>query len=233
MSTTDRGMSDATLSRALAKAFPRASTKRKGKQRLTYILGIQPTATLLEHSDTAGSEEHLNTAESEEHLKTAESEEEMVADQDAVQGLQDENQQLQCKNMELCERVQALESRIKALEQQQSVSMEPELHRQMYMVMHRGTCTVSGPDTPEHFSHFSLDAIATELQTHGPDLYKLFMELGDVRRTTEDEDDSVTVQTIKATTSLCTFLNARSRKVKGFQLLMGLMLIARATSRQV
>ena len=157
---------------ALTKAFPRVTTKRMGKQGLTFALGIVPIATDAD-AGTGG-------------------------DPAIIQSLQEENSQLRRTNVELREQVQALESQIKALEQQPS--LQTELDRQMYMVMSRGTYTVSGPDTPEHFSHFSLEVITSELQAHAPDLYKLFMDLGDVRRRSQD-DDSVTAQMTKATTS--------------------------------
>ena len=38
---------------------------------------------------------------------------------------------------------------------------------------------------------------------------------------------------IKAVTSLCSLLNARSVRTKGLQLLISMMLVARATSKQV
>ena len=38
---------------------------------------------------------------------------------------------------------------------------------------------------------------------------------------------------LKAVIALCTLLNARSARVKGLQLMVSLMLVARATSRQV
>ncbi len=69
----------------------------------------------------------------------------------------------------------------------------------------------------------SLEAITSEMQTHVPDLYRMFMQLGDV---SEDDSDDVTMQMMKATSSLCCLLNARSMRAKGFPLLMGLMLIA-------
>ena len=38
---------------------------------------------------------------------------------------------------------------------------------------------------------------------------------------------------LKAVMALCTLLNARSARVKGLQLMVSLMLVARATGRQV
>ncbi len=210
--TAETGMAaaDCNLSKAVAQAFPRANTKRKGKKLMTFIQGIQaiaPTTPMLPD------------------ITEPEEEEEVAERQNDVQRLQDQNKELQ-------ERIQGLECRLKALEQQKTYTYS-ELDRQMYTVMQRGVCTASGPDTQEHFERFSFDAITTELMTHAPDLYRLFLDLGDVRRRADDDDDAVTIPTMKATTSLCTLLNARSARVKGFQLMMGLMLIARATSKQV
>ena len=46
-------------------------------------------------------------------------------------------------------------------------------------------------------------------------------------------DSSTSIKEIKGVISLCTVLNARSNRVKGVQLLVSMMLIARSTSKQV
>ncbi len=89
-----------------------------------------------------------------------------------------------------------------------------------------------GPDSPEHFDSFSIDTVITELKTHVPDLHRLFMTLGDVERNKKDAD-ARPVEETRAVTSLCALLKARSVRVQGIQLLLGFMLVARSTNRQV
>lgn len=72
-----------------------------------------------------------------------------------------------------------MHERIRGLEQYKTY-VHSQLDQQMYLVIHRGTCTASGPQ--EHFHQFSLDTITTELKTHAPDLYPLFLDLADVSR---------------------------------------------------
>ena len=90
-----------------------------------------------------------------------------------------------------------------------------------------------GPDTCENFDTFSINMDITELHCNAPDAYQLVMALGMTDRNWASEDDSVTVEQLHAIMSKCTLLKARSVRVKGVQLLISLMLIARSTNRQV
>ena len=96
-----------------------------------------------------------------------------------------------------------------------------------------GSILIHGPDTVEGFESFSIDAVISEVKQCSPDLLSLFNRLGDVRQNVPDDCDDLAAEEIKAFIALCTLLNAKSRKVKGMQLFMGMMLTARATSRQV
>ncbi len=217
-SETGAGVSDYSLSRAVSKVFPHATAKRIGKKRVTYIHGIQSTAPASMLPPTT--EDVAQEGKAQEDIA-----------QEGVAQVQSDVQRLRQLNTELQRKVEDLEYKIAAMEQQATYTTE--LTTQMFTMMQRGTCIASGPDTQEHFENFSLDAVIAELKAHAPSLYQLFLELGDVRRVARDDSDAITVQTMKATASLWTLLNARSSRVKGFQLLMGLMLVARATSRQV
>lgn len=64
-----------------------------------------------------------------------------------------------------------------------------------------------------------------------PKLLELFLELGDVSRNCIDGKSSVSQ--VKVITSLCTLLNAKSNRSIGLQLLLGLLLVARATDKNV
>ena len=99
-------------------------------------------------------------------------------------------------------------------------------------VIYHASAVTQGPTSLEGFRQFDLDSIISELRFRAPDLYQLFMTLGDTQRHQEEEEE-VTTENVKAVSALCSTLNARSARSKGLQLLLGMMLIARGTSRQV
>ena len=103
--------------------------------------------------------------------------------------------------------------------------------RQADAIQQKGTIVAHGPDTLEAFDSFDIESILKELKAHAPDLYSLFKSLGNTRRNATS--DEISVEDVKAISSLCYFLNARYVKVNGMQLLMSFMLIARATTKQV
>lgn len=94
---------------------------------------------------------------------------------------------------------------------------------------------VHGPDTPDHLCTFSIRGVVEELKQLAPTLFGLFVSLGDTKRNSKshDTDSTETHEDMKAMFSLCSLLNARSQKVKGIQLFISMMLIARATNKQV
>lgn len=78
---------------------------------------------------------------------------------------------------------------------------------------------------------FNMDHVVAELEKQTPELYQLFEMIGDTKRNADDGE--LSTEGIKAICSLCSLLNARSSRAKGLQLMISLMLIARATARQV
>lgn len=98
------------------------------------------------------------------------------------------------------------------------------------IIQHKGIVT-QGPVSLEAFNSLDLHSIITELSTRAPDLFQLCMTIGDTSR--NKQEDEITTEEIKAVSAMCSLLNARSARTKGLQLLMGMMLIARGTSRQV
>ena len=88
-----------------------------------------------------------------------------------------------------------------------------------------------GPDTVERFEQFSMSAVIAELQSSCPELYKLVQHLGSTQRNVRD--GARPDEKLKAVMAICTLLNARSARVKGLQLMISLMLVARATGKQV
>ena len=132
-------------------------------------------------------------------------------------------------NRELRERIQILEDRVKQLER-----MTPQsLAKQADGLVQQSCLTVCGPNTYTNFQSFSIDGVIRELREQVPDIHELFMQLGDVHRNLDRNDTTTSAEEMKAVNSLCTLLNARCSRVKGIQLLLSMMLIARSTTKQV
>ena len=103
--------------------------------------------------------------------------------------------------------------------------------QQMDAFQHHGPDIVHGPNSATQFSEFSMEAIITEINSHVPDAYQLFCQLGNTGRNAKD--GGTPAEERKAVMLLCTIMNARSQLANGLQLLLTYMLIARATSKQV
>lgn len=144
----------------------------------------------------------------------------------SITQLTEELRSERAQNMKLQEKTHRLEARIRELE-----STSPSYLTMQVDALPQTSLTASGPDSYEHFHEFTVEGMIHELQELVPDLYGLFMHLGDVSRTVSL--DAVSTQKLKAISALCTMMNARSSRVKGLQLLISMMLIARSTSKQV
>lgn len=125
--------------------------------------------------------------------------------------------------------IQELKQRVTKLEEEKK-SGEIFCRQADELIQHK-TVVTQGPATLAAFYSLDLHSIIAELRTRAPDLYHLCMTIGDVNRNQKKEE--VTTEEIKAVSSMCSLLNARSARMKGLQLLMGMMLVARGTSRQV
>ena len=222
---------------AVQDAFPTVVTgKRIGKKRVTMVLGVTkrksggtPSALAGASSESGGmssetagvssqlpetSSESAGTAQplasGDSHLQAA-----LEAERQHSQELREEVRQLQTK-------VQLLESTVQRLESVQSPGYVQQLKQQVEAVIqHRGS-VVHGPDTPEHFDTFSVDDVIREVKQYAPDVYQLFQVLGMTSRNAQE--GQLPTEELKAAVSLATLLNARSNRVKGIQLLLGIML---------
>ena len=148
----------------------------------------------------------------------------------SIEALSEQLAQEREKNAQLQDKVQRLEATIQELK-----STSPaHLITQMDTLSPR-CLAVSGPDSYEHFCEFTIEGMVRELQEMVPYLYGFFMHLGDVSRniSSDDAGHGHNIRRMKAISSLCTLLNARSNRVNGLQLLVSIMLIARSTSKQV
>ena len=128
----------------------------------------------------------------------------------------------------LLQQIEDLQQQVREL---QKKSEQVVLCSQTDSILQHKSALTQGPITLDSFQQLDFDDIVNELQVQAPALYSMFMSLGNTKRNAKE--DEVTTEQTKAVSSLCSLLNARSARVKGLQLLMSMMLVARATSRQV
>lgn len=82
------------------------------------------------------------------------------------------------------------------------------------IIQHKSAVT-QGPSSLEGFNQLDLQSVISELAVQAPDLYALFMNLGDVKRNSEIDD--VTTEQTKAISSMCSLLNARLKLTEDAQ----------------
>ena len=130
--------------------------------------------------------------------------------------------------------MRTLEHRVRELEQCVHITSPSVITTQADTLLHNNIAVYHGPNTILHFKEFSLDTITAEIKQNAPALFKLFQAL--CHNVTADEftlDEDPSRDDIKAITSLSVALKSRSTKVLGLQLLIGMMLVGRATNRRV
>lgn len=84
----------------------------------------------------------------------------------------------------------------------------------------------------ERLDSFTLAEVIRDVKRSAPNLYSLLCDLGDTSRNASDKMIT-THEEVKVITSVCVLPNARSRRIKGVQLFLSIMLIARAVNKQV
>ena len=175
-----------------------------GKSQSKHILGIQPvtnTASLRLQGDTSTSTQ-LSSPQLTELLETERAENLKLQEDSHPRGT--------------CPRTYANHSLRQQADQ---------------LINKSNTLTACGPDIREHFYGFSVDRMIHDICEQVPDVYALFMQLGDVEKNVSSGGTSA--EELKAVSALCTVLNARCSRMKGMQLLISMMLIARSTGRKV
>lgn len=191
------------VSRILQEEFPIAEKKIYSSDRTMHIFGIEEVR------------EELSTP-------TAEDDE--------------EKQHLKHRIRELEETVRTLEHRVRELEQLVHITSPSVLTTQADRLLHSNMAVYHGPNTIMHFNEFSLDTISAEIKQNAPALLQLFRALcHNVNITVTDlrTDEDHAHDDTKAFASLSVALKSRSTKVLGLQLLVGMMLVGRATNRRV
>ena len=194
----------------LDECFPLIRSKRCTQSKQTYLFGIE--LRLSESASSSHTESQDNPATTMDVTSAASS---MSNDPEVLRP-----------------RIQYLESRIKDLESKLMVAENREsLIKEADLVIACGSQGSHGPDSIDDLSDFSIDAVIAEFQSYAPSLYAFFQQLGHTHR--NSSDTSLPVEEMKALMASCTLMNARSNRFKGLQLLLSMMLIARATNKQV
>lgn len=198
-------LSPYSVSRSIQGAFPNAVSRRFGKSKHKYIFGMAQNIPIsATQSDTS----------------TISSSSPSTSQASAMEGV---------NVADLLVRISQLEDRVKELERESHSSMI----QQADLILQHKSIITQGPDTLDNFHEFNMDSVVAELEKQTPELYQLFEMIGDTKRNADGNEDELSTEGIKAICSMCSLLNARSSRVKGLQLMISLMLIARATARQV
>ena len=196
-----------TLSSLIEETFPNTERRRLSQDRATHVLGleeVQPEVPIPPPT--------------------------IVVDE--------EKEELKARIRELEQTVRDLRVRLSQLEEQlRSTSISTSsLTTQADYLLHRNMAMYHGPNTIDHFSEFSLDSIRAEIKHTAPALFQLFTTLSHSVMTgdpSQYSNDDQSCDDTKAITSLSILLRSRSAKALGLQLLIGMMLVGRATSRRV
>lgn len=198
------------MSGYIKEAFPTSLSKRSGHNRETHIFGLQAKS----HSgpSTSTSQTIESTALQENLL------------------LRERIKQLQvneCSSLKA--KVEQLETRLQDIEQYSPVALSDQPNH----LMSPSNAVYHGPNTIQHFTDFSMEALIAECNQHAPDLLRLLNELGQTDRHRPEEGETSIAGQVKTLMSLFTLVKCRSTKVLGIQLLITFMLIARSARCQV
>ena len=210
--------SRAMISHFVKEAFPNAEHKKMGKQRQTYVLGIEAVP------ETSTSPQ-VSTESQPLQQEVEKLQQELCCSKEEITNLQDEVGEYKRK-------LAAMQQEVAEL---RASSVSPSLlHSQMQVALRPSNIVYSGPSTIERFQSFSVQGAISELKRLAPDVYKLMATIGTTcTLDSEGEDRETRLSELRCVTSLCALLKNRSTKVLGIQLLVTFMLIARATSKQV
>ncbi len=244
------GTSSVATSHVIKEAFRSSTKRRSGGERLLCIFGVrlrqpsaQSTSLGLSPPDTLSASTNLLPVVSaagssglgvgtsgfllqpmQLHPIVAHSTSQLLLD------LQLERDKRFALEQQVCE----LTAKVHECSSSQPVAQyQEDLQSEVDSVVSSGLSLLHGPGTEDHFMGFTLDGVVQELKFNCPQMYKLFQQLPRTQRNVTDDVEGLPLQELKGVMSLCTLLNARSARAKGVQLMISLMLVARATNKQV
>ena len=220
-------MTAKSISQLVRQVFPNTSCKRRGKQRLTHLVGIEPKHELSSCLDMSTSVP-LSGGTSTSLTFTASS----VSDITTLSNSIPDSISIPSPSTSSCtasDRLALLSELQMEREKRKSLELEVNiLKRQLHDVQsatqYKQTLSseidstvlsrnilVHGPDTVERFNTFSMNAVISELKTSCPSVYSLIQQLGSTQRYASDNDD-VPDEELKGVMAICTLLNARSAR---------------------
>ena len=254
------GITSVSLSRFIKEVFPTSCKKRRGRQKVSYIVGIEKksplshfAASLVGTSTSAGTSTSgmstsaplmgmstsaslastcMSTPASLMGQSTSASVADTLSLSSQVSALLLELQTERKKRAALELEVDVLKKKLEARSEVESaVDYQHKLNSEIDCAVSSHRILVHGPDTVQHFQDFSMSSVISELQATCPEVYSLVQQLGNTQR--YPKDGAMPDEELKGVMAICTLLNARSAKVKGVQLMISLMLVARSAGRQV
>ena len=203
-------LSNYQVSQAISTAFPNTFSRASTHDRTKHIFGLE------EITDTPCSSSYVLSTD-------------LEAENRQLRLLVDD-QQLRLQEMQ--NRIEELERQVAQLQKQVDTSAQSHsLESQIGSLSSPQNAAYHGPDTITHFNDFSIGHVITEFKNQAPDVWQLLNNLGNTGRFSEADDQQLAQLRIVSCMSL--LLKSRSHKMLGVQLLVSLMLIARATSRKV
>ena len=191
------------VSNAITTAFPNTYSRASTHNRKKHIFGLEKRPTT----------DHVQTCATPSTSREA---------------------QLTLEIQQLQQQVLSQQSRICELEKQvqESSALSPlSLESQVEDVLSNEFSAYHGPNTISHFHEFSLDRLVSEFKECAPDVWQLIDTLGNSTRFEDDYQKAIAESRVVSIMSC--ILKCRSQRTLGLQLLITLMLIARATSRRV
>ena len=203
---SSKHLSNTDITAAISTAFPNTFSCLSTKSRTKHVFGLEeiPLCTLTASGDVQSSSREAD--------------------------IQLELQQLRLQVLVQQRRISELEGQLH--EKSDSALSPSQLASQIDGITSSPYAAYHGPNTIAHFKEFSVEHLITEFKQYAPDVWQFVNLLGNTDRFS-DNADLLAVAQCRAASVMCTLLKCRSQKTLGLQLLIGLMLIARATSRRV
>lgn len=224
------GTTSMFLSRLIKEVFPNSDKKRRGKEKVCFVVGIEQKSSL-PGTLTSDPLSATSASDSVAVMSTSSSLSGILNSDPHVSMLLLELQTEREKRAALEVEVGLLKRRLETVES--AADYQHKLCSEVDGTVSAQNILLHGPDTVAHFHDFSMSSVVAELQASCPHIYSLMQRLGSTQRYVHVSDDALPDEELKGVMAICTLLNARSARIKGMQLMISLMLVARASGKQV
>ena len=213
--------SSVEVARLLTSTFPSCEAKRdtKEKKKMFYI-GLERKPCESDRQPKPG------TSATAQDVTVLPVEIQLSHERSLNQLLTTKVQRLEQQNQQLTERVHRLEHELHSIRQASSSTSKctSTIKDEFSLLLTKGGAICCGPDSLERLDSFTLAEVIRDVKRSAPNLYSLLCDLGDTSRNASDKMIT-THEEVKAITSVCVLANARSRRIKGVQLFLSIMLI--------